>query len=156
MNLGNYDMSSVQEFGRDTLPPGTYTAAISNAEVKQWPSGDSYLSLWFRVDGPTHAGQIVFDTLSLWDKDTQRQGMAYSRLKSIRLAAGLNPNVAGDTDELLGKRMSIKVSVREKDGKTYQNINAYKKAEGAASAAPQTPPQAAPMPGGSASAATPW
>lgn len=154
MNLGNYDMSQVQEFGRDTLPPGTYTAAISNAEVKQWPSGDSYLSLWFRVDGPTHAGQIVFDSLSLWDKDPQKQGMAYSKLKSIRLASGLNPNIAGDTDELLGKRMAIKVSVREKDGRSYQNINSYKKVEGTANAV-QTPPQAAPMPSASASA-TPW
>jgi hypothetical protein len=155
MNLGNYDMNSVQEFGGSTIPPGTYTAAISNAEVKNWPSGDKYLSLWFRIDGPSYAGQIVFDSLSLWDKDPQRQAMAYSRLKSIRSASGLNPNIAGDTDDLLGKRIAIKVSVKDKDGRTYQNINAYKRIEGAAASA-QTPPQAAPMPGGSASAATPW
>ena len=154
MNLGNYDMSSVQEFGRDLLPPGTYNVAITNAEVKQWQSGDSYLSLWYKVEGPSHAGAMIFDSLSLWDKDPKFQNMAYSKLKSIRLAAGLNPNIAGDTDELLGKRMAIKVSVKDRDGRTFQNINAYKKIEG--QAASQTPPQAAPMPGASASSATPW
>ena len=155
MNLGNFDMSSVEEFGGSTIPPGTYTAAISNAEVKQSSKNNSsYLSLWFRIDGPTHAGQIVFDSLSLWDKDPKFQNMAYSKLKSIRIAAGLNPNIAGDTDELLGKRMAIKVSVKERDGRTFQNINAYKKIEGAANAV-QTPPQAAPMPSASSSA-TPW
>ena len=152
MNLGNYDLSSVQEFGRDLLPPGTYTVAVSNAEIKQWPSGDKYLSIWYKVEGPNHAGQVVFDSLSLWDKEPKYQGMAYSKLKSIRLALGLNGNVAGDTDELLGKRMAIRVSIRDKEGRQYQNINSYRKAEGAAPAAPT----AAPMPGASASASTPW
>lgn len=156
MNLGNYDMTTVQEFGRDLLPPGTYDIAITKAEVKQWQSGDSYLSLWYKVEGPSHAGAMVFDTLSLWDKDPKYQGMAYSKLKSIRLACGLNPNIAGDTDELLAKRMSIKVSIREKDGKQFQNVNLYRKAEGQAV---QANPVSAPMPNagaGAASASVPW
>ena len=154
MNLGNYDMTNVQEFGRDLLPPGTYTVAITKAEVKQWSNGDNYLSLWYKVEGPTHAGAMLFDSLSLWDKDPKYQGMAYSKLKSIRMACGLNPNICGDTDELLAKRMSVKVAVRDKDGKQYQNINLYRKPEGPAQAAPAAP-TAAPMPG-AASAATPW
>lgn len=152
MNLGNLDLSGVQEFGSNLLPPGTYTAAVSNAEVKQWPGKDSkYLSLWYKVDGPTHVGQIVFDSLSLWDKDPKYQGMAYSKLKSIRKALGLNANVAGDTDELLGRRMSIRVSISEKNGRTYQNVNAYKAVEGAS-----VDPVSKPMPGASADASTPW
>ena len=126
MNLGSYDMTSVSEFGRDLLSPGEYHVAISNAELKEWPSGDKYLSLW--------------------DSDPKFQNMAFSRLKSIRKAVGLNPNIPGDTDELLGKALTIKVSIRSKDGKDYQNINSYKPIGAAGASVVQPAPAQAPVP----------
>ena len=165
MNLGNRDMSQDTEFGSSVVPPGEYAVTITHAEVKSWPSRDRYLSLWYRIDGPQCAGQIIFDSLSLWDSKPQNQSMAYSRLKSIRLAIGLNPNVPGDTDDLMDRRMKVKVGVREKDGNQYQRINKYspigaagaQPAQAAPATAPAQPapaaaPQAQPQPG----SAMPW
>ncbi len=166
MNLGNRDMSQDTEFGSSVLAPGEYAVTITHAEVKQWPSGDRYLSLWYKVDGPQAVGQICFDTLSLWDSKPENQNMAYSRLKSIRSAIGLNPNIPGDTDDLMGRRMKIKVGVREKDGNQYQRINRYSPigAAGAQSApdaapagsAPQPAPAAAPQAQAQPGSAMPW
>ena len=84
-------------------------------------------------------------------------GSIQLELHLIRKALGLNPNIPGDTDELLGKALTIKVSVRTKDGKDYQNINSYKPigAAGASMVQPgqaPIPPQAAPQP----SSQMPW
>ncbi len=158
MNLGSRDMSQDTEFGSSVIAPGTYDVTITHAEVKEWPSHDRYLSLWYKVDGPQAVGQIVFDTLSLWDSKPENQNMAYSRLKSIRQAIGLNPNIPGDTDDLMGRRMKIKVGIHEKNGNQYQRINKYMPigAAGVQSAmaqpAPATAPQAQPQPG----SAMPW
>ena len=163
MNLGNRDMSRDTEFGSSVVPPGEYDVTITHAEAKSWPSGDRYLSLWYRIDGPQCTGQIIFDTLSLWDSKPQNQSMAYSRLKSIRAAIGLNPNIPGDTDDLMDRRMKIKVGINEKNGNQYQRINKYMPigAAGAqpapaqsapAQSAPATAPQAQAQPG----SAMPW
>ena len=157
MNLGSNDLTNISEFGRDLLSPGEYRVAISNAELKEWPSGDKYLSLWYKVQEGPRTGAVCFDSLSLWDSDPKFQNMAFSRLKSIRKALGLNPNIPGDTDELLGKALTIKVSIRSKDGKDYQNINSYKPigAAGASIVQPAqapVPPQAQPQP----SSQMPW
>lgn len=163
MNLGNRDMSQDSEFGSSVLAPGTYDVTITHAEVKNWPSGDRYLSLWYKVDGPQAIGQVCFDSLSLWDSKPEYQNVAYSKLKSIRSAIGLNPNIPGDTDDLMGRRMKIKVAVREKNGNQYQNINKYMPigasgARPAPASAPVQPapaqpaPQAQPQPG----SAMPW
>ncbi|MCR5259509.1 MAG: DUF669 domain-containing protein, partial [Desulfovibrio sp.] len=125
MNLGSYDMNAVPEYGYDLLPPGVYDVTIARAEVKSWPSGDRYLSLWYRIDGPDRAGAVVFDSLSLWDREPKYQSIAYSRLKSIRTAIGLNPNVPGDTDDLMDRRMKVKIGVRTKEGREFQQINKY-------------------------------
>ncbi len=162
MNLGSRDMSQDTEFGSSVVAPGEYEVTVTHAEVKSWPSGDRYLSLWYKIEGPQAAGQIVFDSLSLWDSKPQNQSMAYSRLKSIRLAIGLNPNIPGDTDDLMGRRLKIKVGVKEKDGNQYQRINRYMPvgvagAQPATASAPAQPaPAAAPQAQAQPGSAMPW
>lgn len=151
MDLGNIDLTSVSEFGTSILPPGEYVVAIANCEGKSWPSGDQYVSVTYKVQEGPSTGRTCFDSLSLWDSEPKFRDMAYSKLKSIRKAVGLNPNVSGTTEELLGKVLTVKVGVRSKDGKDYQNVNGYKPAS---SSSASVPPQAAPQP--APSSAMPW
>lgn len=151
----NFDLSNVRTVGAGTiLPPGDYEIVIKNAEPKQTKDGETYINLWYSVVGPTHTGAIIFEALHLWSGNPTRTEISLQHLKSIREACGLNPNIGGTTDELINKRLRIRVGVREYNGDQYQSFKRYAPcvaAAAAATSAASVPPQ-----GGAAPAGMPW
>jgi hypothetical protein len=151
----NFDLSNVRTVGTGAiLPPGDYEIVIKNAEPKQTKDGETYINLWYSVVGPTHTGVIVFEALHLWSGNTTRTEISLQHLKSIREACGLNPNIGGTTDELINKRLRIRVGIREYNGDQYQSFKRYAPcvaAAAAAASAASVPPQ-----GGAAPAGMPW
>jgi len=152
MDLG-FDLTSTEEYSSfDLLPPGEYHVVIDGAEIRQTRGGDNSLSLSYRVMDGQYANRKAFDNLNLWHHNQQCQQIAMSQLKSIRKSVGLNPNVGGTTEELLGRQMLVKLAIRKDkldSTKEYQDFKAYKPLASAPTAvaapAQAIPPQAAPQ-----------
>lgn len=124
----DFDLRQTRAQGAATLlPPGEYDVTIRNAEIKVINStGEQFLNLWYQVDGPSHIGETVFEPLHLWATSEKRVEISLAHLKGIRQALGLNAETAGDTDELINKRMKIRVAIREYNGNQYQDFKSYK------------------------------
>ncbi|MCR5563665.1 MAG: DUF669 domain-containing protein [Desulfovibrio sp.] len=150
MDLG-FDLTATEEYSSfDLLPPGEYHVVIDGAEIRQTRGGDNTLSLSYRVMDGQFTNRKAFDNLNLWHHNQQCQQIAMSQLKSIRKSVGLNPNVGGTTEELLGRQMLVKLAIRKDKNdstKEYQDFKGYKPLGPASStgAAPMhpVPPQAA-------------
>ncbi len=157
----DFDLSHVRAAGESTiLPPGEYDVTIRNAELRQTKDGENYINIAYQVDGPTHMGAVIFEPLHLWSGSEVRTEISLSHLKSIRGACGLNAEVGGDTDELIGKRIRIRVAIREYNGDQYQSYKKYRPcvtAAAAAAAAPSAPvPPASSAAAAQAPAGAPW
>lgn len=143
------------------LPEGEYSVTIKDAEVKATNDGTGqYIKLRLDVQGPTHAGRVVFSNINIRNKSEQAEQIGRGQLKAVMSALGIA--TLTDTDQLIGGQLIVKLSVRaartdEKTGKTYEasnDVKAYKPAGGAPMAAPGAMPK--PSASAPAKSAPPW
>lgn len=143
------------------LPEGEYSVTIKDAEVKATNDGTGqYIKLRLDVQGPTHAGRVVFSNINIRNKSEQAEQIGRGQLKTVMSALGIA--TLTDTDQLIGGQLIVKLSVRaartdEKTGKTYEasnDVKAYKPAGGAPMAAPGAMPK--PAAAAPAKSAPPW
>lgn len=140
----------VAERSFELLPAGWYSATITGAEVRATKNGTgSYLRVEFTVADP--AGRRVWSNYNVRNANSAAETIGRQQLAELLRAVG-KPRL-GDTDELLGSAVSIKVKVREAaNGYDASNEVAGSKAlDGAAPPAPTAPKAAAPT-----KAAPPW
>ena len=131
----DFDLSHTRAAGSNTiLPPGEYSATIRNAELKTDKNGENFINVWFQIDGPSYAGAIIFERLNLWSSNPNRVEMSLQHLKGIRDACGLNAEIGGDTEELIGKTIKVKLGIREYNGDQYQSFKSYRPNVAAAAA----------------------
>lgn len=128
----NYDANGQQGMAeRDALPPGEYPAAICKADRKEAKSGNgnAYVNLEFEVtDGPMKTRRF-WSMLNLWNDNPQTVEIAQRELTSICHATGRLR--VGDTDELLGIPMLVKVDVKTDSYGTKNVVKGYKPLNGA-------------------------
>jgi len=141
------------------LPAGDYNVTIEDAEIKQTKSGTGqYINLKLHVDGPTHAGRLLFGALNIKNDSSQAEQIGRGQLGSILRALGIES--LEDTDQLIGGPLNVKVVIKPASGqyKEGNEIKSYKAQGGAPSAAPRAAPVAAkPAPAAApAKAAPPW
>lgn len=143
------------------LPEGEYSVTIKDAEVKATNDGTGqYIKLRLDVQGPTHAGRVVFSNINIRNKSEQAEQIGRGQLKAVMSALGIA--TLTDTDQLIGGQLIVKLSVRpartdEKTGKSYEasnDVKAYKPAGGAPMAAPGAMPK--PAAAAHAKSAPPW
>lgn len=143
------------------LPEGEYSVTIKDAEVKATNDGTGqYIKLRLDVQGPTHAGRVVFSNINIRNKSEQAEQIGRGQLKAVMSALGIA--TLTDTDQLIGGQLIVKLSVRaartdDKTGKTYEasnDVKAYKPAGGARMAAPGAMPK--PAAAAPAKSAPPW
>ena len=143
------------------LPEGEYSVTIKDAEVKATNDGTGqYIKLRLDVQGPTHAGRVVFSNINIRNKSEQAEQIGRGQLKAVMSALGIA--TLTDTDQLIGGQLIVKLSVRaartdEKTGKSYEasnDVKAYKPAGGAPMAAPGAMPK--PAAAAPAKSAPPW
>jgi hypothetical protein len=114
----------------DTLPPGWYTANITQAELKSTAAGDGqYIKIRYDITGPTHEGRVVFGNLNIKNASARAEEIGRQQLGEIMRAIGLAK--VQDTDQLIGASLQVKLEVRpartdEKTGKTYEASNDVK------------------------------
>lgn len=149
----------------ELLPPGRYTAQISNHDLKVSQKGGKYLALTLEITGPTHEGRKLFDNLNIINENETAQKIALSAFKAICTNSGapdffdavLAVEDEGELAELLtqlpmacyGKDLGVQVSIKKGDnGYNDKNeVKAYGPAQaparpngnGAAKPAPKKP-----------------
>lgn len=114
----------------EAIPAGWYNAQIDQSEMKPTKDGSgSYLELRFSVLDGQYANRKVFGRLNLRNANPVAQEIAYKQLSAICHATGVLQ--VQDSQQLHGRPMKIKVSVRAASGdyeasnelKAFKNIN---------------------------------
>jgi hypothetical protein len=104
-----------QSFSEDPLPAGTYGAEISDVALQPARSGSGrVLKLEYTIKSPSeHARRKIWEYLNVEHSKAETQSMALGRLSSLCRALG----IAGfkDTDELLGRSVSLRTRIKPGD-----------------------------------------
>jgi len=125
------------------LPEGWYSVTVSQSELKATKDGTgSYIKLRLDVTGPSHQGRVVFANINIRNKSAKAEEIGNQQLGEIMRAIGL-PKLE-DTDQLIGRSMSVKVKTRHSEEYGDQSeVKAYKAIDGQA---PASAPAAAKAP----------
>lgn len=130
MNLAGFDASKVEPAGQgyEALPAGKYQAVIVHSESKKTKLGDGqYLKLQIQIEGPTHAGRVVFDNLNLMNPSAKAVEIAKGTLSSICRA--VNVMSPSNSSELHGKPLTVRIGCREYNGQVQNEVKGYGPAE---------------------------
>ena len=138
------DLPSIDESEFAPLPEGWYDVSITKTELKNTKTGNGqYISVRYKVNGPTHAGRVVFGNLNIRNQNQQAEEIGRRDLAALLTATGLTKIL--NTDALFGKRLMIKLKIRQQDGYEPSNdVKAYKAIDGANGGIPAMTGQAQP------------
>lgn len=131
------------------LPAGWYAVTISEADIKKTKAGTgSYIKMRLDVTGPTHQGRVVFSNINIRNPNSKAEEIGQQQLGELMRAVGM-PRLE-DTDQLVGRSLSVKVVEKHDDFGHGNEVKAYKSAGDAA------PPSAGPSTAATAKSAPPW
>lgn len=137
--------------GFSPIPAGEYQVNIANAELCNTKAGTGqYIKLRLDVIGPTHSGRVLFSNINIRNPNPKAEEIGRQQLGSIMRAIGV-PSLT-DTDQLIGGKMSVKVTVKSDEYGEGNEVKAYKALSG--SVAPK--PSAAPAAPAATGSAPPW
>lgn len=149
-----FDVNSlpVSENNFDPLPAGWYDVNITGADLKDTKDGTgNYINVKYSVTGPSHQGRVVFGMLNLKNKNPKAEEIGRQQLGELMRACGISR--VTDSDQLIGGRCAIKLTVETQEGyEPRNNVKGFKAITG--STAPAFTP--APAAQATASAAPPW
>lgn len=138
--------------GFDPIPAGWYSVTITGAEVRDTKAGTGhYIAVRYDVTGPTHEGRVIFGNLNIRNPNPKAEEIGRQQLGDLMRSIGLAS--VTDTDQLIGGRCQLKVSIQKSE--EYGDKNEVKgyKADGSAPPAAAAPASAtAPT----SAAAPPW
>jgi len=142
-----FELDSLPTPEYEIIPAGQYTAMIAAAEPRQNKSGTGhYLSVQYLILGPTHQGRSVFGNITLSHPNETATRVGRRQLSELMRAVGV-PRLA-DTEQIVGRRLKIKVVVRadEKYGES-NDVKGWKPlADGQQTYSPVPPFPPAPTP----------
>lgn len=103
------------------IPDGWYTGFISEMEYKEknGKPGEGFLQFSIEIDEGEHKGRQLFDNLNLWDTGEKVQQFVQRKLNTLCLATGQHQ--INDLNQLLNKRVMIRVKLQE--GREVQDEN---------------------------------
>jgi hypothetical protein len=135
-----FELESLPTPEYEIIPAGQYTAMIAAAEARQNKSGTGhYLSVQYMILGPTHQGRSVFGNITLSHPNETAARIGRGQLSELMRAVGVSR--LADTEQLVGRRLKIKVVVRadEKYGES-NDVKGWKPLEGGQQASSPMPP----------------
>lgn len=136
--------------GFEPLPAGEYQVNIGGAELCNTKAGTGqYINLALDVIGPTHQGRKLWAKLNIRNPSAKAEEIGRSQLNSVMRAIGL-VNLS-DTDELIGGKLTVKVTIKDDEYGRGNEVKAYKAIGGSAAPVPAAATASAP-----AKAAPPW
>jgi len=141
----------------DPIPEGWYDVEIKGAELRTTKAGTGqYIAVRYDVTGPTHAGRVVYGNLNVSNPNPKAEEIGRQQMGELMRSIGLP--VLQDTDQLVGGRLSIKVSIRKSEQYGDSNdVKGFKALVGGAAPAVAAPSAPAPQPAAApAGSAPPW
>jgi hypothetical protein len=143
-----FDADKVEPLGTfEPMPVGEYLFTVTETRIgpsKKDPENQN-LTIEFTVLDGAMKGRKIFDNLCIVHKSEKAVEMAQRKLASITRAVGLHK--IGDTDELKGKPLILRVGIRKGDPASQypddqNDIKEYKSASGAPVCPPNSTSQA--------------
>jgi len=135
----NLDLSAVKAESSgfdDLIPEGEYVAAFSGADLITTKAGGTGLKLTLRIVNGECEGKQISDFLNIKNANPKAEQIAMSRLRKI-CELTLNVPTLKDTDQLMGKRVTVKVEQEMRAEYMHNKIKAYTEASNSvASVAP--------------------
>jgi len=151
------DLPVGQSGSFEPLPAGDYQVAIESAEIKDTnDKTGQYIKLKMKVNGPTHAGRVVFSNLNIRNKSPKAEEIGRQQLGDIMRAIGLA--TLTDTDQLIGGSLVVKLAIKPADGQyeAGNEVKAYKAGNGSAAPAPSFPAPSSAVSQPASASAPPW
>ena len=140
-NLGQvFDFSGQSAASKsdfDPLPPGWYAVEVTSGEVKTTKAGNgTRVAIRFDVRGGAHDGRVVFGSFNLTNPNPKAAEIGREQLGQLSVACGIAH--LGDTSEILGKRLEIKLVVKPAEGQydASNDVRGYRAIKGALPAVP--------------------
>ena len=113
------DSVPAQTTSYDAIPAGLYEASIMNAEIKDSQKGGQYINIRFDITGPSHASRVVFGMITLSNANPKAEEIGRQQLGELIRCIGLDK--LADTDQLIGGKLIIKVTVETTEKYGEQN-----------------------------------
>lgn len=127
------------EGGFDPIPDGWYDVTIVKADLKATQKGGEMLNIRYDVTGPTHQGRVLFGGLNIRNANPTAEKIGLQQFGELMAACGLAR--VKDTDELIGRRLAVKVRTQPaRDGYDARNeIKGFRALEGSQMPKPSAP-----------------
>lgn len=94
------------------IPEGWFSAVTERAELKLTKDGTGqYISLMFKISGPTHAGRALFDIFNIKNKSVEAETIGKQAVGKLMKALKLEKT--GTVHAFNGKSVMIKVGQKE-------------------------------------------
>jgi hypothetical protein len=127
----SFDLNDLpQSQGYGVLPAGWYSATISKADVKPTKAGTGeYINICYSITGPTHQGRTVWGNINIRNPNPKAEEIGRQQLGELMRAIGVGK--VSNTDQLIGKDLMIKLTVRDDDKSIEQNeVRGFKAVQG--------------------------
>ena len=128
LNLNTRDAefaNASQDSDFPPLPDGEYIAQIVNSEKRTLKSGSETLVFtWLVIDGE-YRNRKIFENLYIYDPTRPKQ-LAFNKQKLFFITKACGRDSINDTVELHNKPCRITVRQHEYNGKTRNEISAYR------------------------------
>ena len=111
MDLGN-EFEMLDKIS-SVVPEGWYNAKVDQIEQRVSASDNTYLNISFKIAEGDFANQMLWDRLNLWHPQKVTVEISQRRLSALFRAAGYSS--LGNTDDLLGEEIQVRVKVRSGD-----------------------------------------
>lgn len=136
------DSVPAQTTSYDAIPAGMYEASISNAEIKDSKSGGKYINVRYDITGPSHSGRVVFGMITISNANPKAEEIGRQQLGELIRCIGLDK--LADTDQLIGGKLIVKITVENSEQYGEQNrvagFRPVKSGSPSAEAKTNTPP----------------
>lgn len=107
------------------IPAGDYVLMVEKVELKPTKAGTgSYLSLQLKVQGGQFNNRVVFDMITYENPNPQAVEIGHRKLSGLCRAAGIAQ--LSDTQQLVNRIVSGKVSIKEDKTGQYDPSNEVK------------------------------
>ena len=118
---GDFDGEGVEpSCGFDPVPAGWYTCEIESAQVLETKKKDGmYLKMVTGVVSEQFEGRKFFPTITLSNPNQMAVDIGRRNLEVLRIACQL-PTI-GDTTELVGKIIDVRVKIHKEEGRDPDN-----------------------------------
>jgi len=127
-------LKAADDAGFSVVPANDYDAEVATAEAKTTSSGKNQIAVRFKITSGPQAGKSVFNNFVISPDNANALGFFFRHMAAMGLEReyfAANPPLAQAAAALVGRKVTITVSVEQWNGQDRNRVNAVKKAGGA-------------------------